>query len=78
MALWQAHPGLTAASYPWPSGAEYKRKTLTFPYTSGALVYVRDKGAGRVYLGSDGLPRIRYWPCAHDRASMLKVGILWL
>ena len=70
----QAHPGLTAASYPWPSGAAFKRMTLGFPYTAGALVYVRDRGSGRVYLGSDGLPRIRYWPCEFDRQSMLKVG----
>ena len=72
----QAHPGLTAASFPWPSGAAYKLKALTFPYTAGALVYVRDReeSAGLVYLGADGLPRIRYWPCSADQASMMKVG----
>ena len=40
---------------------------------TGALVYVRDKDSGEVYLGSDGLPRICYWPSEHDRASMMKV-----
>lgn len=74
--LLQAHPGLTAASFPWPSGAAYKRKALTFPYTAGALVYVRDKDSGEVYLGADGLPRMKYWPSAFDRASMIKVSNL--
>ena len=40
---------------------------------TGALVYVRDKGSGMVYLGSDALPRISYWLSEHDRASMIKV-----
>ena len=40
---------------------------------TGALVYVRDKDSGTVYLGSDNLPRISYWPSKHDRASMMKV-----
>ncbi len=72
----QAHPGLTAASFPWPSGAAYKLKALTFPYTAGALVYVRDKDSGEVYVGADGLPRIKYWPSAGDRESMMKVRSL--
>lgn len=70
----QAHPGLTAASFPWPSGPAYKMRALQFPYTAGALIYARDKDSGEVYLGADGLPRIKYWPSAGDRASMMKVG----
>ena len=48
-------------------------RALQFPYTAGALVYARDKDSGEVYLGADGLPRIKYWPSAGDRASMMKV-----
>ena len=70
----QAHPGLTAASFPWPSGPAYKMRALQFPYTAGALIYARDKDSGEVYLGADGLPRIKYWPSAGDQASMMKVG----
>ena len=40
---------------------------------TGALVYVRDKDSGTVYLGSDNMPRISYWPSMHDTASMMKV-----
>ncbi|CAL8466534.1 g6070 [Coccomyxa elongata] len=67
-----AHPGLTAASFPWPSGEQYRLKTLDFPYTAGALVYVRDQDSGCVYKGADGQPRVQYWPSARDRASMVK------
>ncbi len=66
---------MTAASFPWPSGEQYRLKTLDFPYTAGALVYVRDQDSGRVYLGADGLPRVQYWPSARDSASMVKVGV---
>ncbi len=72
----QAHPGLTAASFPWPSGPAYKMRALQFPYTAGALVYARDRDSGEVYLGADGLPRFKYWPSAGDRDSMMKVHLL--
>ncbi len=42
------------------------------PYTANMLVLTRDRGSGRVKIGADGLPRIHYWPCAGDRANMLK------
>jgi long-chain-alcohol oxidase len=48
--------------------------TLSFPYTAGALVYVRDRGSGRVYLGADGLPRASYWLSDFDQQSMLKAS----
>ncbi len=48
-------------------------RALQFPYTAGALVYARDRDSGEVYLGADGLPRIKYWPSAGDRDSMMKV-----
>ena len=48
----------------------YKNKIFCM---TGALVYVRDKDSGTVYLGSDDMPRISYWPSKHDRASMMKV-----
>ena len=70
----QAHPGLMAASTPWLSGQDYKRLCAWLPYVSTVLVLVRDKGSGRVKLGKDGLPRLHYWPDAHDRASLVKVG----
>jgi hypothetical protein len=70
----QGHPGLMAASSPWLGGSDYKRVCTWMPYVSTVLVLVRDKGSGRVTLGADGLPRLHYWPDAHDRASMIKVG----
>ncbi|CAL8471472.1 g11014 [Coccomyxa elongata] len=67
-----AHPGLMAASIPWLSGLDYKRLCAWFPYVSIVLVLTRDRGCGRVTIGRDGLPRMHYWPDAHDRASMMK------
>ena len=64
-----------AASLPWLSGVDYKRMTAWIPYCAIVLVLTRDKGSGRVTIGGDGLPRIRYWPDAHDRGSMLKVRL---
>jgi hypothetical protein len=71
----QAHPGLMAASIPWLSSLDYKRLCTWLPYASIVLVLTRDKGSGRVTIGSDGLPRVHYWPDAHDRASMMKVTL---
>jgi hypothetical protein len=70
----QAHPGLMAASIPWLSGADYKRLCTWFPYVSIVLVLTRDRSSGRVTIGKDGLPRLHYWPDAHDRGSMMKVS----
>ncbi|EIE19802.1 FAD/NAD(P)-binding domain-containing protein, partial [Coccomyxa subellipsoidea C-169] len=67
-----AHPGLMAASIPWLSGVDYKRLCAWMPYVSIVLVLTRDRGSGRVTIGKDGLPRLRYWPDAHDRANMMK------
>ncbi len=74
MGVMQAHPGLMAASIPWLSGVDYKRLCAWFPYVSIVLVLTRDRGCGRVAIGRDGLPRLHYWPDAHDRASMMKVA----
>lgn len=62
-----------AASIPWLSGVDYKRLCAWMPYVSIVLVLTRDRGSGRVTIGKDGLPRLRYWPDAHDRANMMKV-----
>ncbi len=69
----QAHPGLIAGSIPWLSGADFKRTCAWMPYVSSALVLTRDRGCGRVTIGRDGLPRLHYWPDAHDRESMMRV-----
>ena len=62
-----------AASMPWLSGSDYKRLCAWMPYVSIVLVLTRDRGSGRVTIGKDGLPRLHYWPDAHDRGSMMKV-----
>jgi hypothetical protein len=72
----QAHPGLIAGSIPWLSGEDFKRTCAWMPYVSSALVLTRDRGSGRVAIGKDGLPRLHYWPDAHDRESMMKVLLL--
>ena len=69
----QAHPGLMAASMPWLGGQDFKRLCASEPHTAAALVLARDRGAGRVTSGRDGLPRLHYWPDKHDRESMMQV-----
>jgi hypothetical protein len=59
---------------PWLSGQDYKRLCTWLPYASSVLVLTRDRGSGRITIGRDGLPRVHYWPNAHDRASMMKVS----
>jgi hypothetical protein len=68
----QPHPGVAAATATWLTGRDYKRLITWMPYTANMLVLTRDRGSGRVKIGADGLPRIHYWPCAGDRANMLK------
>ncbi|CAL8471165.1 g10707 [Coccomyxa elongata] len=67
-----AHPGLIAGSIPWLSGADFKHTCAWMPYVSSALVLTRDRGSGSVTIGRDGLPRLHYWPDAHDRESMMR------
>lgn len=44
------------------------------PWATIACTYVRDRDSGTVKLGSDGLPRVHYWPSEFDRRSILKVS----
>ena len=61
---------------PWLSGEDFKVNVPDMPNSAPLLIIVRDTGSGRVTLGPDGLPRIRYWPCAHDREAMMQVWVL--
>ena len=68
----QAHPGLTAASMPWLDGQDFKRLCAWMPHAASAVL-ARDRCAGRVTIGHDGLPRLHYWPDKHDRESLMQV-----
>ena len=58
---------------PWLGGRDYKRLWAWMPHAAAAQVLTRDRGAGRVTIGRDGLLRLHYWPNAHEWASMMQV-----
>ena len=67
---------MATAAMPWLSGMRFKADAADLPRCAPVVVLTRDRGAGRVRIGSDGLPRVAYWPCAADRESMLQVASL--
>lgn len=72
----QVHLGIVSQLI-WNGGSSYKRALLDLRNLSPVLVIDRDTSSGRVRIGSDGLPKIYYWPNAVDRDNLLKVRTLW-
>lgn len=68
----QVHLGIVS-QLTWNGGSSYKRALLDLPNLSPVLIIDRDTGSGRVRIGSNGLPKIYYWPNAVDRDNLVKV-----
>lgn len=66
-------PVTTAASLPG-FGDEHARRMASLPYFARALVVLRDRARGRVGLGEDGAPRVRYAPGPAD-LERLRLGM---
>lgn len=66
-----AHPGLFGLSTPWTGAQAYRDDMLRVAYNATIIVLTRDKGEGRVRLGSDGEPVIDYVTSTFDRRHLL-------
>jgi len=51
----------------------FRRRYSELPWLAICCTYIRDREAGKIVLGADGLPRVHYWPSPHDQASILNV-----
>jgi hypothetical protein len=51
----------------------FRRRYSDLPWLAICCTYIRDREAGKIVLGADGLPRVHYWPSPHDQASILNV-----
>ncbi|MCO8277537.1 FAD-dependent oxidoreductase [Actinoplanes sp. TRM 88003] len=52
--------GFWTALTPWQDGEAHKREQLRLRHVSGVWGFARDHGSGRVELGPDGMPLIRW------------------
>jgi choline dehydrogenase-like flavoprotein len=69
-----AHPGLLAMGTPWVSSDDHRRIMRQAAHRALLIVLVRDRATGRVTIGADGGPRIRYRPRRLER-ELLRHGM---
>ncbi|MGX9295096.1 GMC family oxidoreductase [Tsukamurella paurometabola] len=65
-----ASPGAITLFQPWHSAARHAADMRALRHTVQVGVIVRDTGSGRVTVGRDGEPVVRYRLNAHDAAHM--------
>lgn len=65
------HPGAGAIAVPWAGRKEHRDLMGAFGKISFCASLPRDKTAGRVLIGKDGQPRIRYELTADDERRMV-------
>lgn len=66
------HPGAGSVAVPWTSAKEHRELMGEFDKLSFCASLPRDKTAGRVLIGKDGQPRIRYDLRADDERRMVE------
>lgn len=67
-----SHPGVLAAAFPWRDGVSYKEHMLKMADSAVWLAIVRDHDSGRIVLGEEGRPEVRYWPSQRDQESIIQ------
>lgn len=75
MLFGQVHPASFSVISPWTSGSDFVEGLEKFADTAVALIYVRDRGSGRVSIDKEGKPRIHYWVDDFDGQSVMKVRL---
>ena len=70
-----AHPGLSAATFPWVNAREHKTLVSKMPYMANIIALTRDYYGGRVEVDRYGEPVIHYQVHPYD-AKHLQHGIL--
>jgi hypothetical protein len=69
-----AHPGLLAMATPWCGARDHRREMQASARKCTLIVLVRDRTAGRVLVGRDGMPVVDYRPGRHE-CSLLRQGV---
>jgi long-chain-alcohol oxidase len=64
------HPGFLALAAPWETAERFDALMEHLPRTSLVGVLLRDRDPGRVTIGRDGLPRVRYQISAYDQTHI--------
>ncbi|MGB1285477.1 MAG: GMC family oxidoreductase N-terminal domain-containing protein [Aggregatilineales bacterium] len=70
-----AHPGLSAAIFPWQNAESHKTLVSKMPYMSNLIALTRDYYGGRVKLDRYGNPVVHYKLHPYDRKH-LQQGLL--
>lgn len=70
-----ALPGLLAASTPWTSSAEHRRRMSQALHTAPFIAIVRDRDGGRVTLDRTGQPEVHYWPGREAREHLVRAMV---
>jgi len=70
-----ALPGLLAASLPWTSSAEHRRRMSQALHTTAFIAIVRDREGGRVTLDRTGQPVVHYWPGREAREHLVRAMV---
>jgi choline dehydrogenase-like flavoprotein len=68
-------PGLLAASTPWVSSAEHRRRMSQAGHTAPFIAIVRDRDSGRVTLDRTGQPEVHYWPTREAREHLVRAMV---
>jgi len=65
------HPVTWAALLPWQGSREYKSAFAGFSHAAPLISLVRDQSEGRIWVDSDGRPRVSYTMGSTDKAHLL-------
>ena len=70
-----AHPGLTAATFPWVSATQHRRLVAQMDQMANMIALTRDYYGGRVEVTAAGKPVVHYQLHPHDKQHVQR-GIL--
>ncbi len=66
------HPGITALTMPWQSGAAHKRLLQNMKHMSNIIILTRDYHGGRVAVNREGEPVLHYKLHPYDARHMMR------
>lgn len=69
-----AHPGIIAMATPWTGSRDHARSMQRSANRGVLIILVRDRSTGRVKVGREGRPTIRYSPGRQER-ELLRHGM---
>lgn len=69
------HPGFMFANFPWKSTLQHKQLMLEYNHIVPLMIITRDRDGGKIFIDSDGQPKLDYKLSQHDSRSMIS-GLL--